>query len=159
MRIADYRHIVNVKVGAVLFLCAAASPFAAAAAAEMAAQIVQAPDAPARLERARILTTGDAPPVLLYAATNPGDAQIDTLTVMVFIFRDGMLKARQVAPARRTLDPHETKYSALVIDGFDLQPNDAVVVGINQVQRAGSEQWWRADLQAAAEAAVAKRLR
>jgi hypothetical protein len=46
------------------------------------------------------------------------------------------------------------KYSTLVLDGAPIDKADIVVVGINQVQRAGSEAWWRADLQRAAEAAV-----
>ena len=31
---------------------------------------------------------------------------------------------------------------------------DIVVIGINQAQRVGSDDWWRADLRPAAEAAV-----
>jgi hypothetical protein len=64
------------------------------------------------------------------------------------------LKARQVAPGRRTLAPKETKHSALVLDGSAIESNDVIVIGINQAQRTGSESWWRADLQRAAEAAV-----
>ena len=72
-----------------------------------------------------------------------------------FVFKpDGTLTARQVAPGRRTLAPHEVKYSTLVLDGAPIDKTDIVVVGINQVQRAGSEAWWRAELQRAAEAAV-----
>jgi len=118
------------------------------------ALVVQAPDSPVRIERARLVDAGDAPAVVVYAATNLTADEVDTLTVMAFVFRDGVLKARQVAPARRTLAPHETKFSAMVLDGFPLEPNDVVVVGVNQVQRAGSENWWRADLQAAAETLV-----
>jgi hypothetical protein len=32
-----------------------------------------------------------------------------------------------------------------------------IVIGVNQAQRAGSEAWWRADLQPAAEAAAVPR--
>ena len=53
-----------------------------------------------------------------------------------------------------TLAPHEIKYSTLVLDGSAIDANDIVVVGINQAQRAGSDAWWRAELQRAAEAAV-----
>jgi hypothetical protein len=75
--------------------------------------------------------------------------------VMAFIFKaDGTLKARQLAPARRTLNAHETKYSAMVLDGSPIEPGDLIVAAVNQAQRVGSETWWRADLQAAAEAQV-----
>ena len=92
---------------------------------------------------------------MLYAATNLTDRQIDTVTVMVFVFKtDGTLKARQTAPGRRNLDAHETKYSTLVLDGSDVEPSDVIVIGINQVQHTGSEAWWRTDLRRAAEALV-----
>jgi hypothetical protein len=118
---------------------------------------VQAPDSPVRLDHATILTATDAPPVLLYAATNVTGDQLDEFTVMAFVFREGVLKARQVAPARRTLDAHGTKYSAMILDGFPIEPSDLVVVGVNQAQRVGSEAWWRAELQTAAEGIAAKR--
>jgi hypothetical protein len=92
---------------------------------------------------------------VLYAAENLAGEELDQFTVMAFVFKaDGTLKARQVAPGRRTLEPKETKYSTLVVDGSPVDPTDIIVIGINQVQRAGSEAWWRADLQRAAEAAV-----
>jgi hypothetical protein len=92
---------------------------------------------------------------VLYAATSGVDQTLDTVTVMVFVFKaDGTPKARQVAPARRTLEPHETKYSTIVLDGTTLEASDIVVIGINQAQRVGSDDWWRADLRPAAEAAV-----
>jgi hypothetical protein len=115
---------------------------------------VQAADSPVRVDHARLFIGPDGPPVPLYAASNVTDDQLDEFTVMAFVFRDGVLKARQVAPGRRTLDAHSTKYSALILDGIPIEPNDVVVIGANQAQRAGSSQWWRADLQPAAEAAV-----
>jgi len=118
---------------------------------------VQAPDSPIRLDHAAILSAPDSPPVLLYAATNVTVDQLDEFTVMAFVFRDGVLKARQVAPGRRTLDAHGTKYSAMVLDGFPIEPNDVIVVGVNQAQRVGSDAWWRAELQSAAEGVAAKR--
>jgi broad specificity polyphosphatase/5'/3'-nucleotidase SurE len=36
-------------------------------------------------------------------------------------------------------------------------PTDIIVAGVNQAQRVGSESWWRADVQAAAEAAVPRK--
>jgi hypothetical protein len=48
----------------------------------------------------------------------------------------------------------KSKHSTLVLDGSDIAPTDIVVVGINQAQHVGSNAWWRADLQLAAEAAV-----
>jgi hypothetical protein len=128
---------------------------AAAAAGERAAIVVAGSEPPARVSRATVLTPADGPPVVLYAAVNLTDRQVDTVTVMAFVFKtDGTLKARQIAPARRTLEPHETKYSTLVLDGTAVDPTDVIVIGINQVQHTGSDAWWRADLQPAAEAAV-----
>ena len=120
---------------------------------------VQAPDSPVRLDRATILSAPDAPPVLLYAATNVTGDPVDEFTVMAFVFRDGVLKARQVAPGRRTLEAHGTKYSAMILDGFPIEPTDLIVVGVNQAQRVGSDAWWRAELQAAAEGIAAKRVK
>jgi hypothetical protein len=126
-----------------------------AAPVERAALVVAGENPPARVTRATVLTPAEGPPVVLYAAVNDTDRQIDTVTVIAFVFKaDGTLKARQTAPARRTLEPRETKYSTLVLDGAPIDPTDVVVVGINQVQNAGSDDWWRADLQRAAEAAV-----
>jgi hypothetical protein len=74
--------------------------------------------------------------------------------VMVFVFdAKGVLKTRQVAPGRRTLDPRSTKYSSMVLDGGPVDAADQIVIGVNQAQRVGSEDWWRAELQPAAEAA------
>jgi hypothetical protein len=138
-----------------LALLFAALVAGAAAADERQALIVSGPEAPARITRAMLMTPGDGPPVILYAAENLTDAELDQFTVMAFVFKpDGTLTARQVAPGRRTLEPREVKYSTLVLDGAPLERSDIVVVGINQVQRAGSDSWWRAELQRAAEAAV-----
>jgi len=127
----------------------------AATPGERPAKLVEGADAPAKVTRATMLTPAEGPPVVLYAATNLTDRQIDTITLMVFVFKaDGTLKARQTAPGRRNLEAHETKYSTLVLDGSDVETSDVIVIGINQVQRAGSDAWWRADLQRAAEALV-----
>jgi len=122
---------------------------------ERPALVVQAPDSPVRLDRATVLTAADGPPVLLYSATNLTDDQLDTFTVIVFVFAaNGDLKARQTAPARRNLDAHGTKYSTLVLDGSPIAPTDKIVVGVNQAQKVNSDAWWRADVQRAAEALV-----
>jgi hypothetical protein len=114
--------------------------------------VVQAPDSPVQLEHATVLSAADGPPVLIYAATNLTNDPLEQFTVMAFIFKaDGTLKARQLAPARRTLNAHETKYSPMMLDGSPIEPGDVIVVGVNQAQRVGSETWWRADLQPAAE--------
>jgi hypothetical protein len=127
----------------------------AGAAGERPALIVAGADAPVRMDRATLLTPAEGPPVVLYAATNLTDQALDQFTVMAFVFKpDGTLKARQVAPGRHMLDPRETKYSTLVLDGSAVDPADVIVVGINQAQPVGSDAWWRADLQRAAEAAV-----
>lgn len=127
-------------------------------AAETPALVVQAPDAPVKLDRTAVLTVAGSPPVVLYAATNlTGDA-LEQFTVMVFVFKaDGALKARQTAPGRRTLEGRETKYSTIVLDGAPIEPSDIIVIGVNQVQKVNSDAWWRADLQPAAEIAVPKK--
>jgi hypothetical protein len=140
-----------------LFLASSSTSLGAgpAAADERQALIVSGTEPPARITRATVLTPAEGPPVVVYAAENLSDAELDQFTVMAFVFKaDGTLSARQVAPGRRTLEPREVKYSTLVLDGAKVDPTDIIVVGINQVQRAGSEAWWRAELQRAAEAAV-----
>jgi len=123
--------------------------------AERPATVVQAPDTPVRLDRAIVLTTNDAPPVLVYGATNTTADDVDEFTVIAFVFdAQGTLKARQMAPARRTLEAHTTKFSVLVLDGSPIDVNYRIVVGVNQAQKVGSDRWWRADLQDAAVAAV-----
>ena len=127
----------------------------AATPGERPAKLVEGADAPAKITRATVLTPAEGPPVVLYAATNLTDRQIDTITLMVFVFKaDGTLKARQTAPGRQNLEAHETKYSTLVLDGSDVETSDVIVIGINQVQHAGSDAWWRTDLRRAAEALV-----
>jgi hypothetical protein len=124
-------------------------------AAERPALIVQAPDSPVRLAHATILSGSNGPPLLLYEATSVTDEPIDQFTVMAFVFSsEGVLKARQAAPGRRSLDARGSKYSTLVLDGSPIEPTDAIVIGANQVQRVNSDAWWRADLQLLAEAAV-----
>jgi hypothetical protein len=134
---------------------AASAMWLALAAGEMPASVVQAPDSPIRLDRAVVLTVSDAPPVLLYGATNTSTEDLDQFTVIVFIFAaDGRLKARQVAPARRTLEARGSKYSTMVLDGSPIEPTDVIVVGVNQAQKLNSDAWWRADLQALAQEAA-----
>jgi hypothetical protein len=138
-----------------ILLSAALMGWLAAVPAERPAIVVQAPDSPVRLDRAIVLQGAEGPPVVLYSATNLTEAQLEQFTVMAFVFdANGALKARQVAPGRRTLDARETKYSTLVLDGSPIEPTFVIVIGANQAQRAGSEVWWHADLQPAAEAAV-----
>jgi hypothetical protein len=128
------------------------------AAGEMPAQIVQAPDSPVKLDRTTVLTVQGSPPVLLYAATNLTADELDQFTVIVYVFdAKGELKARQTAPGRRTLEPKETKFSTIVLDGSPITPTDQIVIGVNQVQRANSDEWWRAELQRAAETLIPKK--
>jgi hypothetical protein len=125
---------------------------------EKPAMTVQAPDSPVRLDRATVFTGSEGPPVLLYSATNLTNDALDQFTVIAFVFdAEGTLKARQMAPGRRTLDARGTKYSTLVLDGSPIEPTDQIVVGVNQVQRVNSDAWWRADIQAAAEGAARKK--
>jgi len=136
-------------------LSAAMAVLLAPAAAEMPAVVVHAADSPVKIGRATVLTVDGDPPVLLYAATNQTSEELDQFTVMVFVFDPkGVLKTRQVAPGRRTLEAKTTKYSTIVLDGGPVGPGDSVVIGVNQAQRRESDPWWRADLQPAAEAAL-----
>ena len=126
-----------------------------AAAAETPAVVIGAADAPVTIGRATVLTVAGDPPILLYAATNQTDDDLEQFTVMVFIYdAKGVLKAQQIAPGRRTLEARSTKYSTIVLDGSPVDPAGFIVIGVNQAQRVNSEIWWRADLKAAAETAV-----
>lgn len=142
-------------MGGLVYRFLSAVALIGAALGEKPGLIVQAPDAPVRLDRATVLTTADAPPIVLYSATNTTADNLDQFTVIVFVFdAQGTLKARQSAPARRELDAHATKFSAIVLDGSPIQPTDQIVIGVNQAQKTGSESWWRADLQQAAASAA-----
>lgn len=133
------------------------SLFLAPAPDERTARIVHAPDSPVRLESARVLNTGSEPLVLLYAATNTSPTPVEQFTVMVFVFdAEHRLKARQVAPGRRELKAQETKFSAMVLDVGRIEPTDTLMAGVDQVQHAGSDSWWRADLRSVAEADALK---
>jgi hypothetical protein len=129
-----------------------------AVAGETAPLVVQAPDSPVRIDHAKVLnvTTGE-PAVLLYAATNLTDNDLEQFTVIAYIFdADGVLKTRQSAPGRRTLEKRSTKYSTMVLDGRQVTESDRVVIGVNQAQRTDSDKWWSAELEAAATEAVKK---
>jgi hypothetical protein len=127
----------------------------AAAPTEKPAIVVEGQQPPVRLTKAVVITPSEGPPLVVYAAVNQTDQQFEQFTVMAFVFKaDGTPRARQVAPGRRTLEPHETKYSTLVLDAGPVDPTDIIVVGIDQAQRAGSEEWWHTDLRPLAEAAV-----
>jgi hypothetical protein len=126
-----------------------------AAAAETPAVVIGVADAPVTITRATVLTVAGDPPIVLYAATSQTDDDLEQFTVMVFIYDSkGVLKAQQIAPGRRTLEARTTKYSTIVLDGSPVEPAGVIVIGINQAHRVNSEIWWRADLKAAAEAAV-----
>ena len=133
--------------------------FAAVAPAEVAPTIIQAPDSPVKLDHAKILNVVEGEPaVLLYAATNLTDNDLEQFTVIAFIFDgDGTLRSRQAAPGRRTLEKRSTKYSTMVIDVKALTPTDRIVIGVDQAQRADSEKWWSAELVDTAKAAVNKK--
>ena len=133
--------------------------FAAVAPAEVTPTVIQAPDSPVKLDHAKILNVVEGEPaVLLYAATNLTDNDLEQFTVIAFIFEgDGTLRSRQAAPGRRTLEKRSTKYSTMVIDVRPLTPTDRIVIGVDQAQRADSEKWWSAELVDAAKAAVSKK--
>ncbi len=122
---------------------------------ERSAMIVAGPQPPVRITHAAVLTANEGPPVVLYSAVNQTDKEYEQFTVTAFVFKtDGTPRARQTAPGRRTLEPHETKYSTIVLDGAPIEPTDIIVIGIDQAQLAGSEEWWHTDLRPLAEAAV-----
>jgi hypothetical protein len=139
-------------------LGAAVSAVMLAAAVEMPVVVVEGADSPVKLGRATVvIVTGD-PPVLLYAATNQTDNDLEQFTVMVFMFdAKGVLRTEQIAPGRRTLEAKRTKYSAMVLDADTVDPAGYIVIGVNQAQRMNSDAWWRAELRPAAEAAVKKK--
>src|SRR5260221_2672011 len=136
-------------------LLAMTTPLALAAPTEKPAIIVEGQQPPARITRAAVLTPTEGPPVVLYSAVNQTDQQLEQFTVMAFVFKaDGTPRARQVAPGRRTLEPHETKYSTIVLDAGLDDPTDIIVIGIDGTQPAGSETWRHAELRPLAEKAV-----
>jgi hypothetical protein len=125
-------------------------------AAEIASAIVVAPDSPVKLDRAKVLNVGaNEPAVLLYAATNAVDYDLEHFTVIAFIFdAEGTLKAKQIAPGRHMLEKGTTKFSTMVLDGWTVTPTDRVVISVNQAQRLGTEKWWNAELESLAKASV-----
>jgi hypothetical protein len=113
---------------------------------------VQAADSPVRLDDVKLLNTDALPLVLLYAATNVSDRNLEQFTVTVFVFdKDRQLKARQVAPGRRTLNAREKKFSTMVLDIGGIEAGDTLVAGVDQAQQEGSDDWWHVDLRAIAE--------
>jgi|SRR6187401_1038577 hypothetical protein len=137
------------------FLIALATSAVIAASTEKAAIIVEGQQPPVRITHAAVMTATQGPPIILYEAVNQTDKEYEQFTVTAFVFKaDGTPRARQTAPGRRTLEAHEKKYSTIVLDGSAVEPTDVIVIGIDQAQLAGSEQWWHADLRPLAEAAV-----
>jgi hypothetical protein len=135
-----------------------AGMLAVAAASETPAVVIAAPDSPVTIGRATVITVPGDPPVLLYAATNQTEDDLEQFTVMVFIFDSkGILKFQQIAPGRRTLEKKSTKYSTTILDGGPVDPEGSVVIGVNQAQRVNSDAWWRANLEPAAQAAVPRK--
>jgi hypothetical protein len=115
--------------------------------------VIQAPGSPVTLEPVKLLNTDGTPMVLLYGARNTGTTDLDQFTVTVLVFdQHRQLKARQVAPGRRSLKASETKFSAMVLDVGGIEAGDSLLVGVDQAQQVGSEDWWRADLRTLAEA-------
>jgi len=141
-----------------ILLSAAMAGMLAAAAVEMPATVIEAPESPVKITRATVLSVPGDPPVLLYAATNLTDYDLEQFTVTVFMFdAKGVLRTEQTAPGRRTLEAKTTKYSTIVLDGGKVDPAGFIVIGVNQAQRLSPDTWWRADLRATAEAAVPRK--
>lgn len=138
------------RTGAAILLALALLESPATAAATVA--VLAAPGSPVQLEQVKLLNTDASPMVLLYGATNLTDTALEQFTVTVFVFdKNRQLKARQVAPGRRSLDVRETKFSAMVLDVGTIDATDALLVGVDQAQQVGSDDWWRADLRTLAE--------
>jgi hypothetical protein len=139
-----------------ILLAASLMALSTAGFAETVPTVVSAPDSPVKIDQAKVLNVGASEPaVLLYAATNLTDADLEQFTVIAYIFdADGVLKTRQMAPGRRTLEKKETKFSTMVLDGRAVTATDRIVIGVNQAQRTDSEKWWSAELEAAAKEAV-----
>lgn len=123
---------------------------------DQAPVVIQAPDCPIRIDHAKVLNiVPDEPAVLMYAATNLTDTDLEQFTVIAYIFdAEGALRTRQLAPGRRTLEKRSTKYSTMVLDGRAVSATDRVVLGVNQAQRTDSDKWWSAELEATAKAAI-----
>ena len=137
------------------FLFAIAAAAVLAAPTEKAALIVEAQQPPVRITHASVLIANQGPPIILYEAVNQTANEYEQFTVTAFVFKaDGTPRARQTAPGRRTLEPRATKSSTIVLDGSPVEASDIIVIGVDQAQLAGSEQWWHADLRPLAEAAV-----
>lgn len=128
----------------------------AVSAAEITPAIVEAPGSPVRVSRAKVFNiVADEPAVLVYAATNVADYDLEEFTIVAYTFdAKGTLKARQTAPGRRLLEKGTTKYSTLVLDGWPVTATDRIVFGVNQALRTGTDKWWHAELEEAAKAAV-----
>ena len=142
----------------ILLNAAMAGVLVAAAATEKPAVVVEAADSPVKIGKATVLTVDGAPPLILYAATNQTDNDLEQFTVMVFIFEPtGFLKIEQIAPGRRLLEAKTTKYSTIVLDVGPVDPAATIVIGVNQAQRLNSDNWWKADIKAAAEAAAPRK--
>jgi len=136
-----------------LFACTLAVQAAHGLALNLPVSTVQATDSPVRLDDVKLLNTDASPLVLLYAATNATDKDLEQFTVTVFIFdKDRRLKARQVAPGRRTLNARAKKFSTMVLDIGGFEAGDTLLVGVDQAQQVGSDDWWHADLRTIAEA-------
>lgn len=136
-------------------LLALAATVAIDAPTEKAAIIVEGQQPPVRIAHASVLTASQGPPIILYDAINQTDKEYEQFTVTAFVFKaDGTPRARQTAPGRRTLEGHETKFSTIVLDGSAVEATDIIVIGVDQAQLAGSEEWWHADLRPLAEKAV-----
>ena len=137
-------------------LATAFAAWFAITAADVTPIVVQAPDCPVRLDHAKILNVvAGEPAVLMYAATNLTDNDLEQFTVIAFIFDgEGNLRARQAAPGRRTLEKRATKYSTMVLDVQPLTAANRIVIGVDQAQRTESEKWWSAQLEEPAKAAV-----
>jgi hypothetical protein len=120
--------------------------------------VVQATNCPVRVDHAKIFNiVANEPAVLMYAATNLTDGDLEHFTITAYIFdASGTLKAKQIAPGRHILEKGTTKYSTMVLDGWALTPTDRVIFGVNQAQRLDSQQWWRAELEDAALATAKK---
>jgi hypothetical protein len=111
-------------------------------------------DSPVRIDHLKIFSADDAPPVPLRGnECHWRSARPFTVTKSSSIKTVGSRRGKSPRSSCN-LDARETKYSAMVLDVGPIAPTDSLMAGVDQAQRVGSDQWWRADLRALAEQAA-----
>ena len=92
-------------------------------------------DSPVKIERGGVHDE-DAPPTVLYKATNQTDADLDQFTVIAYVFDDKGTRRRQTAPGRRA-QAKTTKFDHRA-GWIAVAPTDQLSLGVNQAQKVNS---------------------